>query len=191
MQAQVAPRPNAAPIIWKWGAIGGVILGVVGIPVSLLSLGLVGTLINLVVWLVGFFVIGMLAARQTGRVGTGSLAGLVTGLISGVISALFGVIEILANSSQITNAINQAQQNAQQQGQTISSSELHTIVVVGVIIGLVISVAFELGLGAGIGALGGLVGRNQAAQTAAPVPYVEAMWTPPPPPPPGPGMRQE
>ncbi|HLW01917.1 MAG TPA: hypothetical protein VKT82_24900 [Ktedonobacterales bacterium] len=190
MQAQVSSRRGGAAFIWKWGIIAGVILGVLHILIALPTLGLLGTLIDLVVWLVGFFVIGLFAARHTGRVGTGALAGLVTGLVTGLIGVLFGIVEIASNGAQFTQALNNAAQQAQQQGQNISSSELHTIAVVGIIIGLFITVAVELGLGAGIGALGGLVGRSQAPQAAAP--YAESLWTPPPPAqPPGPNAPQE
>jgi hypothetical protein len=187
MQAQGTARRGGASFIWKWGAIVGIVLGVIGILLSLIDLGGIRTLIDLVLWLVAFFGIGMFAARQTGRVGTGALTGLVTGLVSGLIGAISAIIQIATHGPQFTQALNQAQQAVQQQGQTISSSDLHTLAVVSIVIGLIVGVALELGLGAGIGALGGLVGRRQAA-SAAPTLYVESMWTPPPP---GPGQRQE
>jgi len=194
MQAQVTPRRGGAAFIWKWGAIAGGTLGVLQILLSLISSGTLTTLIDIVLWLVVFFVIGLFASRQTGRVGTGALTGLVTGLISGLITVLFGVIQIAANGSRVTQAINQAAQAAQRQGQHLSPTELHTLAVVSIIVGLIIVVAFELGLGAGIGALGGLVGRRQAG---APTHYVESLWSPqssappPPPMPPGTNSRQE
>jgi hypothetical protein len=144
MQQQVTPRQGGAAFIWKWGAIFGVILGVVQMLISLLSLGLAGALLDLAIWLVGFFLIGMFASRQTGRVGTGALVGLVTGLIGGLIVVLFGVIQITANGPQITQAIDQAAKNAQQQGQNISESELRTFATIGIIIGLIFTVAIEL-----------------------------------------------
>ena len=108
MQAQGTPRRGGAAFIWKWGAIFGVILGVIQIVLSLFSLGLLKTVIDLLVWLVGFFLAGMFAARQTGRAGTGALAGLVTGLISGLLGIIFGLIQIATNGSQITQTIDQA-----------------------------------------------------------------------------------
>lgn len=181
MQDSVSsPRRGGAAFIWKWGAVAGVALGVLQILLALLSLGLLRTLIDVIIWLVGFFALGLFASRQTGKAGTGALVGLVTGLIAGLIAVLFGVIQIAANGPQITQAINQATQSAQQQGQNLSSSAIHTIAIVGIIIGLVLTVAVELGLGAGIGALGGLVGRRQATQTASSPAYTETMWTPPP-----------
>jgi hypothetical protein len=150
MQEQVTPRLGGAAFIWKWGAIAGVTLGVIQILLSLLSLGLLKTILDLLVWLIGFFVIGLAASRHTGRVGTGALVGLVTGLISGLIAVIFGVIQITANGQEITQALTQAAQKAQQQGQSISSSELRTIAIVGIVIGLIVTVAIELGLGAGM-----------------------------------------
>lgn len=179
MQEQITPRQGGAAFIWKWGAIYGVILGVIQIIFSLLSLGSLTTILDLLVWLIGFFLIGLFAARQTGRVGTGALVGLVTGLIGGLIVVLFGIIQIAANAPQITQAINQALQTAQRQHQSISSSQLRTIVIIGIVISLIVTVAVELGLGAGIGALGGLVGRRQATPIAS-TPVADSMWTPPP-----------
>ena len=178
MQEHVTPRRGNAAFIWKWGVIFGVILGAIQIIISLLSLGLPGTIIEVLIWLIGFFLIGMFAARRTGRVGTGALVGLITGLIGGLIAVIFAIIQITANGPEITQALNQAAHNAHQQGQNISLSELRTIATVGIVIGLIVTVAFELGLGAGIGALGGLAGRRQATPVAS-APVADTMWTPP------------
>lgn len=221
MQAQVTPRRGGAGFIWKWGAIFGVILGVILVVLSLLHLGGIGILIEVIIWLVGFFLIGMFVSSQTGRVGTGALVGLITGLIGGVIWALYIGIQIAANGPLLTQTINQVTQAMQQQGQNMSSSELHAAAVVGIIIDLVVLIAFQLGLGAGIGALGGLAGRGRARPAVEATPVASGMWAPPPsnpspyappspyeqpaspppygqppvqppyPPPPGPGQPQE
>lgn len=196
MQGQVTPRQGNAAFIWKWGVIFGIILGAIQIILSLLSLGTIGTIIEVLVWLIGFFLIGIFAARRTGRVGTGALMGLVTGLIGGLIVVIFAIIQISANGPEITRAIDQAVSSAQRQGRHISLSEVRAIAIVGIVIGLIVTVGFELGLGAGIGALGGLVGRSQA-RPVAPPPAADNMWTPPPtfpqqpPQYPGPDERQE
>ncbi len=70
-------RRGGAAFIWKWGAICGAVLGAIQIIISLLSPGSLKTIIDVLVWLVAFFVIGLFAARQTGRVTTGALVGLV------------------------------------------------------------------------------------------------------------------
>ena len=176
--------------------IFGIILGAIQIILSLLSLGIIGTVIEVLIWLIEFFLIGIFAARRTGRIGTGALMGLVTGLIGGLIAVIFAIIQITANGPEITRALHQALINAQKQGQNISSGELRAIVIVGIVIGLIVTVGFELGLGAGIGALGGLVGRSQA-RPVAPPPVADTMWAPPPtfpqqpPQYPGPGERRE
>jgi hypothetical protein len=85
MQEQRPARRRGAAFIWKWGAICGVVLDVIQIIISLLPLGSLKTILDLLVWLIGFFVIGLFAARQTGRVRTGALVGQVAGLIGGPI----------------------------------------------------------------------------------------------------------
>jgi hypothetical protein len=171
MQEQGMARRGGAAFIWTWGAISGVVLGVIQIIISLLPLGSLKTILDVLVWLIGFFVLGLFAARQTGRVRTGALVGLVAGLIGRV---LFVIIQIATNGQQITQALNQAAGTG-----SISPGELHTVAVVGIVIGLVVLVALELGLGAGIGALGGLVRRRQAPPVAS-TPVAGTVWTPPP-----------
>ena len=179
MQEQGTARRGGAAFIWKWGAICGVVLGVIQIIISLLPLGSLKTILDLLVWLIGFFVIGLFAARQTGRVRTGALVGLVAGLIGSLIAVIFVIVQIATNGQELTQALNQAAQSAQHQGRSLSSSALHTVAVVGIVLGLIVTVALELGLGAGIGALGGLVGRRQAPPVAS-TPVAGTVWTPPP-----------
>lgn len=169
MHEQGTARQGGAAFIWKWGAIYGVILGVIQVIISLLSPGSRKTILDLLVWLIVFFVIGLLAARQTGRVGTGALVGLVTGLIGSLIAVSFVIIQIATNGQQITQALNQA---------GVSPGKLNTADVVGIVLALIVTAALELGLGAGIGALGGLVGRR-FARPATSTSVVDTLWTPP------------
>ena len=156
MQEQGPARRGESVFIWKWGAICGVVLGVIQIIISLLPLGSLKTPLDVLVWLIVFFVIGLFAARQTGKVKTGAVVGLVAGMIGGLIGrVLFGIIQIAINGQQIPQALNQVAQSRR-----IPSGEIHTIVVIITVIVLIVTAAFELGLGAGIGALGGLVGRR-------------------------------
>ena len=133
-------------------------------------LGSLKTILDLLVWLIVFFVLGLFAARQTGRVRTGALVGLVAGLIGGLIAVLFVIIQLATNGQQITQALNQA---------GLSPGELNTSDVVGIVLALIVIAALELGLGAGMGALGGLVGRRQAPPVAS-TPVAGTVWTPPP-----------
>jgi hypothetical protein len=176
MQEQSSAPRGGAAFIWTWGAICGVGLGVIQIIISLLPLGSFKTILDVLVWLIVFFVLGLFAARQTGRVRTGALVGLVAGLIGGLIGrVLFVIFQIATNGQQITQALNQAAQRSM----NISPGVLNTVAIIGIAIGLIVLVALELGLGAGIGALGGLVGRRQARPIAS-APDAGTMWTPPP-----------
>jgi hypothetical protein len=49
MHKQVLPRQGGAAFIWAWGAIFGVMLGVIQIIISLLSLGSLKTIIDVLV----------------------------------------------------------------------------------------------------------------------------------------------
>src|SRR6266567_6615901 len=162
MQEQGMARRGGAAFIWKWGAICGVVLGVIQIIMSQFLLGSLKTILDLLVWLIAFFVIGLFAARQTGRVSTGALVGLVTGLIGSLIVVLFVIVENATNGQVITQALNQVAQS----GRSLSPGALHTIAVVGIVLALIVTVTLELGLGAGIGAVGGLAGRRQAPPVA-------------------------
>src|SRR5260221_14543505 len=107
MQEQGMARRGGAAFIWKWGAISGVVLGVIQIIISLLPLGSPKTILDVLVWLIGFCVLGLFAARQTGRVRTGALVGLVAGLnCSLIVRKLFFVFQIATNGQQITQALN-------------------------------------------------------------------------------------
>jgi hypothetical protein len=169
-------RRGGAAFIWTWGAICGAVLGAIQIIISLLSPGSLKTIIDVLVWLVAFFVIGLFAARQTGRVTTGALVGLVAGLIGGLIAVIFAIVQIATNG-QVTQALNRAGQR----GGSLSPGVLHTIVVVLIALSLIVTLALELGLGVGLGALGGLVGRR-LARPATSTPVVDPGWTPPSPP---------
>jgi len=114
-----------------------------------------------------YFLAGMMTARENGRVGSGSVAGLIAGALYGVVAAIFGVITIVmrrdtlfANSSRIT------------------PSTAQTIIIVIAIFVVVLVIAFEIGLGAGIGALGGLLGRSQYERTHPAQPMVGSFYTP-------------
>jgi hypothetical protein len=176
MHEQGTARRGGAAFIWKWGAICGVVLGAIQIIISLLAAGSLKTILDVVVWLVAFFVIGLFAARQTGRVTTGTLVGLVAGLTGSLIAVIFAIVQI-ATDGQVTQALNQAEQR----GGNLSPGILHTIVVVLIALSLIVTVVLEIGLGAGMGALGGLVGRR-LARPATSTSVVDPRWTPPSPP---------
>ncbi|GCE14454.1 hypothetical protein [Tengunoibacter tsumagoiensis] len=108
--------------------------------------------------LAAYAVSGFLASKQTGKVSTGTLAGLWTGLISGVIGLIYTLILTFTLNS---NNINQAFANMPSNS-GMSSESLKTIGLVSLVVALVFGSLFELGIGAGVGALGGLIGKNKA-----------------------------
>lgn len=155
MQTRSTAHRGDAAFIWKWGSISGGILGVIQVAIPQFPHK---TILDLLVWLIGFFLIGMFAARQTGKVGTGALVGLVTGLVGGLIVVLFGVLQLTGTNPQVTQALDRAAQYAQQRGRVLSLTDIRIFAIVG---GLIVVEAIELSLGSGIGALGGLLGRRQ------------------------------
>src|SRR5438105_3741606 len=81
------PAKSSAKVVWTYGAITGVCVGIILWGVSHLVGPVLGILPSLLT-MMGFLVVGRLAAKQTDRVRTGMLAGVVAGLTSGIISVL-------------------------------------------------------------------------------------------------------
>lgn len=165
----------------RQGLIFGVILAVVEIAFSFLSqiiaLGLIGSLIALVIYLVFGALAGQRASAQTGRVGTGVLAGFLSGLIASVISAIVSIVLTLTNIDAIRQ---NAQQIANQQGLHITYT--NALVIQSVILALVFVIVLSALIALGGGAIGGFMGRNRAP--LPPTQYQELMFAPPPQPPP-------
>jgi hypothetical protein len=149
------PHRGSAAFIWERGVIFGVILGMIGVIISLLHLRALYLIIVIPVGLIGFFLIGLLATRQSGRVGTAALVGLVTGLISGLIVVLLLALTSAAHDMRITQ-----------------------VLIVDIVIGLIFIVAPLLGVGAGMSALGGLVGSLQTKPVGS-TSIADTLRTPP------------
>ncbi|GAC1312758.1 MAG: hypothetical protein NVSMB27_49020 [Ktedonobacteraceae bacterium] len=94
------------------------------------------SIVGLIVAILVYLVAGMRAAQQTGRVGTGALAGLWTGLIGAVITWVYALV-FYANPP------------------TIVAPQLSSIV-----LSAILSIALTLLFGAGVGALGGLLRKR-------------------------------
>src|SRR5436190_19085904 len=86
MQMMNTPK-NSTKVVWIYGAITGICVGIILWGVSHLVGPVLGILPALLT-MMGFLVVGRLAAKQTDQVRTGTLAGLVAGLISGIIYVL-------------------------------------------------------------------------------------------------------
>jgi hypothetical protein len=124
------------------GAVGtSVLIGFgVGCLIFLLSLG-------------AYFGAGILAARQTGRVSTGTFAGMWAGAIYGFIDFLVKVV------IQLTITIPADAQSLQGTSPDSAQSTANILGVAG-IVGAFLLVLVAVGLGAGLGSLGGLIGRS-------------------------------
>lgn len=150
-QTQTTPQPRAAV---RWGLIfGGVItlVDLLSLAVGYVAAGvpfrsLLATIINLALLLVA----GMFAARQTGKVGSGAIAGLIAGALGSLINAIASAVIIFLTVAPIVPA-----------GTNLTQSQYDSFYRIGVIIGVALFILVYLGLGAGIGAIGGLIGRGQ------------------------------
>lgn len=149
---------SSTKVVWTYGAIPGTIAGIcLGIlpiiPLEYAPAGLIHNILVIVLPIVTLLLAGMLASKQTGRVRTGSLAGLVAALTGGIIAwAGFWVAVQMGHmglSWGLTREVN-----------TLLPETL--------------SFVFLLGIGAGIGTLGGLVGKRKAKVP----PAGDPMYTP-------------
>lgn len=122
-------------------------------------LGCVGFLLTLGLT----FLAGMIAAKQTGKTGTGAIAGLIAGLVGAVVGGIVGVVTALSRINEIT-------QTTAAQTSVLSPGTVQAIVIGGAIFGFIFALALNAGIGAGMGALGGLVGKERSPLAPSPVP---------------------
>ena len=165
------------------GLLFGIILGVIEVVLSL-TLGNIGFLICLVIYLglVGFA--GYRASARTGKVSTGLVAGLLVGLFSSIIGSLGLFIYTLPNVDALRHQLQQ-QANTFNQGITINYT---TNVVIGLLVLLLfILILASSVLALGIGAIGGAIGKGNAPAQPPPYPpypypgqYPDPRYMPPP-----------
>ena len=137
------------------GLVFGVMLGIISFGTNLLHnfldsntlISIIGVLF-LSITIVLNLLAGVRASRQTGRVGTGALAGLIMELIS----FLFGVISILTELFVFNSKLHRLFQSL---SPTVTSELAQQFITAQII-----SVVVILLLGALIGAIGGLIGRR-------------------------------
>ena|ERR1700694_2073182 len=176
------PLPGSPAL--RQGLIFGVIVAVVQIVFSFLSnaigLGLTGTIVVLIIYFVFGLLAGQRASMQTGKIGTGVLAGFLAGLISSLISAVLSIILTLTNIDAI-------RQNAQQiaNQNRLGITYTNALVIQGLVLAVVILVILASLISLAGGSIGGYLGKGRA-QVPPPPQYEESMFQPPPPqPPPG------
>src|SRR5260370_13693897 len=151
-----------------WGIVFGIIAGVIQVGVFMAQRAgigrglvfLVGAL-AFIVYVVLYLVAGILAARATGNVGSGAVAGLLAAIIVSVSGAAAQIITFVPNGSRAVGGVGFGR-----------LSHRPGFLLVVLIVRLIIVVALSAGIGAGVGALGGLIGLSGRA----PQPYQESMY---------------
>ena len=110
------------------------------------------------------FVAGMLAARRTGKVGTGSIAGLIAGAFSALVG---GTLSLVVNIVLVAPALQVPAAS------TMTPSQVQALFIGTTVAGLILRLFFDSGVGAGMGALGGLLGANTYRKSlpVGPAPY--------------------
>jgi hypothetical protein len=161
------------------GAIFGLIQAVIASVILLintfvepgLGVSLLLTILSFLTGLAAYFVSGILAVKQTGRVRTGTFAGMWAGGIYGTIDFVLSLILFFAvnMTKELNAAINAG-------AYTDNIDAYKTGLIIGSVLIAFFGLCFAIGLGAGLGALGGLIGRNispykqvQIASAALPV----------------------
>jgi len=162
---QAYNQPNSRNIAFQQGLIMGLILAAVASAILLINTFVnttnVGTALLLgglvfLLGLVAYFVAGILAAKKTGKVSTGTMAGLWTGAVYGVIGfivsmGLFFGVNLPKAMANLNNLPSSPSTNI---------DSVRTLAIAGGVGAAIFGIAFAIGLGAGLGALGGLIGKN-------------------------------
>src|SRR5260370_26068683 len=148
------------------GLFFGIILGI-----ALLAISFINTkfYITLFLILLAAFLAGRRASQETGRMTTGTLAGLWTGLIGIFIPSIISLILLLINIDAVRKS---AQNAANNQHQHITYT--NSLLLEGLVIPFLYLIAFVVLLGVIGGLVGGILGRRRA-QIPPPEVYQEAM----------------
>ncbi len=158
-----------------FGVIVGVvqaIIGLIGTAVNLGTGGIIFSILSIVVALVGYFLAGMRASQQTGKVPTGLMAGLLTGLVSSIISFAVTLIVTLVTIDSIRAT---AQRAIDQQH--VNFHYTNGLVLTGALIAGVLTIGLAVVVGLAIGSIGGAVGKSRANIPVQS--YEESMFQPP------------
>lgn len=159
---QISP-PRSGITAFQVGAMLGVVSGLlVGGP-WLTPSGFLILIFDFLVPIVALLLAGLLAARRTGRVSTGTLAGLWAGFIGTLIA--FAVIAIALETVHHADFIRGVMSNPRVNPQNAEQTGWLGLAIIGGILVIV-----GIGLGAGLGALGGLIGKTVSPLVQRPYP---------------------
>jgi hypothetical protein len=167
---QVNTPPASGKIALQYGLLFGLIVTLIKVGVlatntfvntssSAVGLSLILAGVDFLIGLAAFFVAGILAAKQTAKVSTGTFAGLWAGGIYGVVGFIVSmVLFFTVNLPRLQNA----------SSIYTSSSAYQTGLVIGGVGFAIFGILLAIGFGAGLGALGGLWGKSMSLRAAEP-----------------------
>lgn len=158
------PFPPQMPHIGKvalyYGLRAGLLLGIAQSVLIIYdhygpdnAFAALNTPVSLLLWVLGFILAGVLAARRLGKTSIGTLAGLWAGMIGGVITAVTVLFETISAYSSYGLDF----------GTLVS-------IVASMLTGLIFLVLLAMCAGCGLGALGGLIGQSFFTRAATPLP---------------------
>lgn len=143
--------PHAGRTALTYGASLGIGLGILQSvlifgPMSrlYLSFGFFLIPLSLLLWIVGFMLAGVFAAKRFGKISTGTLAGLWAGLVGGIITGIAMFASLMSSLSRDYDY-----------GYHYSG-----VMAAGYLTGIIFLILLMLGVGTGLGALGGLIGQS-------------------------------
>ena len=171
----------------RYGLIFGIILGIVQIAYGFVASFVTDqgaqtflSTIGLVLFLIFGFLTGQRAARETGKLGTGVLAGLWAGLIGAALDALLPLINTIINlQSLVVQTQAYIKTHESQYNNMKPSDYTSTDVLIGTLIGLLFYILFYALLTLIGGAVGGYLGRRRALAAQDGGDYEEAMFVKP------------
>jgi hypothetical protein len=159
---QTVPTPSSGKTALLFGALFGVCSGLVQI-LCISFLPGVGYLLSLLLCAVALLLAGLFASKRTGKVSTGTLAGLWSGLICSVIvvGVLGLILLVVTHNSSFMDEMMTALRNSNMPS-SITTQQAMLYMGLGMVILGVVWVAVGIGIGAGIGAIGGLIGKSMS-----------------------------
>lgn len=176
---QMVSTPGSGKTALLFGALFGVCSGLVQF-LCIFFLPGVGYLLSLLLCAGALLLAGLFASKRTGKVSTGTLAGLWCGLICSVIVVgIMGVIIlIMANDPAFLNEVMSRVQSSNLPS-SVTPQQMVLYMGIGVIILGVAWAAVGIGTGAGIGAIGGVIGKSMSPVAQYPQqPYAPYMAAP-------------
>lgn len=159
---QTVSTPDSGKTALLFGALFGICAGLIQILLFFALAG-VGYLLSLVFWIVALLLAGLLASKRTGKVSTGTLAGLWSGLIGGVmVMGVFALVMLIATHDP--SFMNAFMSGVRSSNMPYSITSQQMVLYMGLFVVIVTAawLLVSIGAGAGIGAIGGVIGKTMS-----------------------------